>query len=92
MTHTIRQKTKLLNRVSRLRGQVEAVERALSNDAECGEIMRLLSACRGAASSLLAEVMESHVREHVVAPRARRDGPQARAADELIDVVHSYFK
>jgi DNA-binding FrmR family transcriptional regulator len=92
MSHTVRQKKKLVNRVRRLRGQVEAVERALVGDAECGEVMRLLAACRGAVSSLLAEVVEDHVREHLVAPGARRDGPRAQAADELVDVVHSYFK
>ena len=92
MGHTIRQKTKLVNRVRRLRGQVESVERALSREAECSEVMRLLAACRGAVNSLLAEVVEDHVREHLVAPGARPEGPRARAADDLIDVVHAYFR
>jgi DNA-binding FrmR family transcriptional regulator len=92
MSHTIRQKTKLINRVRRLRGQVESVERALSTEAECAEVMRLLAACRGAVNSLLAEVVEDHVREHVLAPAARSRGPQAEAAADLIEVVHSYFK
>jgi DNA-binding FrmR family transcriptional regulator len=92
MAHTIRQKTKLLNRVSRLKGQVESVERALAREAECAEVMRLLAACRGAVNSLLAEVVEDHVREHLLAPGSRTGGPRAQAADELIDVVHSYFK
>jgi len=92
MSHIVRQKTKLVNRVRRLRGQVESVERALSGEAECAEVMRLLAACRGAVSSLLAEVVEDHVREHLLSPGARPEGPRAQAADELIDVVHSYFK
>ena len=92
MGHIVRQKTKLVNRVRRLRGQVESVERALSGEAECAEVMRLLAACRGAVSSLLAEVVEDHVREHLLSPGARAEGPRAQAADELIDVVHSYFK
>ena len=92
MSHTVRQKTKLVNRVRRLKGQVESVERALTREAECGEVMRLLAACRGAVNGLLAEVLEDHVREHLVAPGAHGSRPRAEAADELIDVVHSYFK
>lgn len=92
MRHTVRKKLKLVNRVRRLRGQVESVERALNDEKECGEIMRLLAACRGAVSGLLAEIVEDHIREHLVLPEARRNGRQVAAADELIDVVHSYFK
>ena len=54
--------------------------------------MRLLAACRGAVNSLFAEVVEDHIREHLAAPGSRVDGPRAEAANELIDVVHSYFK
>ncbi len=68
------------------------MERALARDAECGEVMRLLAACRGATNSLLAEVLEDHVREHILPPGSRAGGTRANAADELIDVVHSYFK
>ena len=92
MGHTIREKTKLINRSRKLRGQVEAVERALQGEAECAEVMRLLAACRGAVNSLFAEVVEDHIREHLAAPGPRRDGPRAEAATDLIEVVHSYFK
>ena len=92
MAHTVRLQAKLINRVRRLRGQVESVERALADEAECAEVMRLLAACRGAVNSLLVEVVGGHVREHVLPRRTRRDRPEARAADELIDVVHRYFK
>jgi DNA-binding FrmR family transcriptional regulator len=92
MSHTVRETTKLVNRVRRLRGQVESVERALAGEAECGEVMRLLSACRGAVNSLLAEVLEDHIREHVASPKAQSRASRNEAADELIDVVHSYFK
>ena len=43
---------KLISRSRKLRGQVEAVERALEAKAECAEVMRLLAACRGAVNSL----------------------------------------
>jgi FrmR/RcnR family transcriptional regulator, repressor of frmRAB operon len=92
VTHTVRQKAKLVNRVRRLEGQVKSVERALAGEAECVEVMRLLAACRGAVSSLLAEVIEDHVREHLVGSGGLRGEARGQAADELIEVVHSYFK
>lgn len=90
MAHTIRDRQKLLNRIRRIRGQCEAVERTLEGAADCSEVMHLLTATRGAVNSLLAEVLEDHVREHL-AGRSSGDA-RAEAADELIDVIHAYFK
>ncbi|HET6587772.1 MAG TPA: metal/formaldehyde-sensitive transcriptional repressor [Oleiagrimonas sp.] len=87
MSHTIREKTKLLNRVRRLRGQVEAIERALESEAGCERVMQLIAASRGAMNGLMAEVVEDHIRTHLMHPQADDD-----SAAELIDVVHSYFK
>ncbi len=90
MTHTIREKSKLLNRARRIRGQVEAIERALEQETGCADIMQLIAAARGAMSGLMAEVMEDHVRLHVTEtePAFARE----QAAQELIDVVRSYLK
>jgi DNA-binding FrmR family transcriptional regulator len=90
MSHTIHEKRKLLNRVRRIRGQVEAVERTLEGEADCSDVMHLLTAARGAINSLLAEVLEDHVREHLLGRVST--GTRAGAADELIDVIHAYFK
>ena len=92
MGHTVRDKQKLLNRVRRLRGQVEAVERAIEAGQDCPDVMQLLAACRGALNGLLGEVLEEHVREHVVGSRREPSPAQARATEELLDVIHSYFK
>ena len=70
MAHTIREKSKLLARVARLRGQLEAVERALHAEAECEQIMHLLASTRAALAGLMAEVVEDHVRTHLVDPVA----------------------
>lgn len=91
MSHTIRDKAKLLNRVRRIRGQVEALERALGQEAECGDVLRLIAAGRGAMNSLMAEVLEGHVRTHVF-PAAAPGSGQADAAEELIEVVRAYLK
>jgi DNA-binding FrmR family transcriptional regulator len=92
MGHTIREKTKLLNRVRRMRGQIEAMERALEREARCSEVMQLVVSVRGAVNGLMAELMEDHIRFHVSDPARDRDPDRARGAEELIDVVHSYLK
>jgi DNA-binding FrmR family transcriptional regulator len=92
MGHTIREKTKLLNRVRRMRGQVEAMERALEREAGCAEVMQLVTSVRGAANSLMAELMEDHIRFHVSDPAHDPDPDRARGAEELIDVVHAYLR
>jgi DNA-binding FrmR family transcriptional regulator len=92
MSHTVREKTKLLKRVRRIRGQVEAVERALEEEIGCGDVLHLVAAVRGAINGLMAEVVEDHIRFHVVDPARETDHERAEGAQELIDVVHSYLK
>ncbi len=92
MAHTVRDKDKLLKRVKRVIGQVEAVERGLEDEADCGDIMLLISAARGAMNSLMAEVVEGHIRDHMVDPNRRPTSAEARAAQELIDVVKAYVR
>lgn len=90
MSHTIHQKDKLLARVRRIRGQVDAVERALLAEAACGEVLRQLASVRGAMSGLTAELMEDHLREHVLA--AASDAERRRGGEEMIEVIRSYMK
>jgi len=92
MGHTVKEKSKLLNRVRRLRGQVEAIERALEAEAGCAEVMQLVVSVRGAANGLMAEVMEDHIRVHVSDPAHDDDVERARGAEQLIDVVRAYLK
>jgi len=92
MTHTILEKKKLLNRVRRIRGQVDGIERALEGEVGCSEVMRQIASCRGAMNGLLAEVVEDHIRTHLVDPLKHRNALDLDAADQLVEVVHSYFK
>jgi FrmR/RcnR family transcriptional regulator, repressor of frmRAB operon len=92
MTHTIRAKTKLLNRVRRIRGQVEAVERALAHELGCADVLHLVAAVRGAINGLMAELIEDHIRLHIVDPARESERERAESAEELIDVVHAYLK
>lgn len=94
MSATMREKEKrkLLMRVRRIRGQLDAVERRLEEDASCSAILQQATACRGALDGFIAEVIEDHILEHFVDGTSKRDGARAQAAEELVEIVHSYFK
>ena len=92
MAHTVRDKQQLINRVRRIRGQLEAVEKALNEEQECSAILQTLAACRGAINGLVAEVIEGHIRFHIVNPDEKPASQQAKAAQQLIEVVRSYVK
>jgi DNA-binding FrmR family transcriptional regulator len=90
--HTTRDKKKLISRIRRIRGQIEAVEAGLAEDRACYAILQTLAAARGALNGLVAEIIEDHVRHHVLEPGARPTRKQAEAAEELIEVVRAYVK
>jgi DNA-binding FrmR family transcriptional regulator len=88
MSHIVRNKEKLLKRVRRIRGQVEAVERALEAGKECSDVLHAISAARGAMNGLMSEVLEDHIRCHVGTngSRGKKD------VEEVIEVMRSYMK
>jgi DNA-binding FrmR family transcriptional regulator len=92
MTHTIRDKAKLLARVRRIRGQVEALERGLEAEKGCAEVLQQIAAIRGAISGLMSEVIEEHVHTHIASPSLTNPDERARGARELIEVVRAYLK
>jgi DNA-binding FrmR family transcriptional regulator len=85
-----RERLKLLNRVKRIRGQINAVEKALGEDNECPDILMQLAAVRGGVNSLMAEVMEDHIRLHLVGKEPNAIAPDI--AEDLIDLVRAYLK
>ena len=92
MAHTARDKEKLLHRISRIKGQVQAIEKALHEDEDCSKVLQTIAACRGAINGLMAEVLEGHVRFHVVDPRRKQNPQQSAAIEELIELVNRYLK
>lgn len=92
MAHTIHDKKRLLHRVRRVRGQMEAVERLLENEVECIDILQQIAACRGSMNGLMLEVLEGHIRCHVSDPSHRPDGQRQKAVEELIEITRSYLK
>lgn len=90
MSHTVRDKAKLLARVRRMKGQMEAVERALEAEAPCGDVLQQLASIRGALAGLTGEVIEGHLHEHVV--HAESEAEREKAATELADVLRTYIR
>jgi DNA-binding FrmR family transcriptional regulator len=88
MSHTSREKLDLINRTKRVVGQLESVLRALNEDAACGDVLQRLAAARGAINSLMGELMEDHIRNHM--PRKNKSSEEA--ADDLIEIVRTYLK
>jgi DNA-binding FrmR family transcriptional regulator len=92
MAHTTKQKTQLLARARRIRGQMEAVERALETEAECEQVMHLLASTRAAMAGLMSEVVEDHVHEHLVDSKKYPNALDKEAAEQLLAVVRTYLK
>ena len=91
MGHTIRTKKPLLARVRRMKGQLEALERALDTDAECSAVLQQIAAVRGAVNGLMAEVLEGHIREHLGAETLSAE-ERLREVDTIAGAVRSYLK
>jgi DNA-binding FrmR family transcriptional regulator len=89
---TIGEKTKKMNRMRRLRGQVDAIERALEREVGCSDTLQLIASVRGAINGLMAELLEEHIRTRIVNPLEEPDPTRAIAAEELIEVAQRYLK
>lgn len=92
MSHTIRDRVKLLGRVRRIRGQVEALERAIDETHDCHDILQQIAACRGAVNGLMGEVLEGHIREHLIDPDRAPTKAEGEALSELVQVLKRYLK
>ena len=92
MGHVIRDQSKLLTRVRRIRGQGNGIKRLLGDAGDCSRVLQQLAACRRAINGLMAEILEDHIPFHVVDPDVDPESEQAEAAEQLVDLVRSYFR
>ena len=90
MSHVEREKQKLVARIKRIRGQVDAIERSLSSGDDCADVLMLLANVRGGVNSLMAEVPEDHIRLHMLTEKSSL--PPTELAEDLIDLVRAYLK
>jgi DNA-binding FrmR family transcriptional regulator len=91
MSHTERGKQKLVARIHRIRGQVDALERSLTTGDDCAALLMLLANVRGGINSLMGEVLEDHIRNHMMTGE-KPSMPAAAVAEDLIDLVRAYLK
>lgn len=91
MAHARRDNARLLARVRRMQGQVEALARLLHEQRDCNDVLQQIAAVRGAATGLMADVLEEHLKEHL---SAQGNSPEQRARDlsELAHIVKRYLK
>lgn len=92
MSHTIKEKQNLILRAKRIQGQVEALVRTLDEERDCSEVLQIMSAARGAMNSLMAELLEGHIRNHVLNGKRKPTTQQNAAAEDVISMVKSYLK
>ena len=90
MSHIEREKQKLVARIRRIRGQVDSIERSLSSGDDCADVLMLLANVRGGINSLMAEVLEDHIRLHMLTEKSEH--PPTELAEDLIDLVRAYLK
>jgi DNA-binding FrmR family transcriptional regulator len=86
-----REKQKLLSRIKRMSGQIDAVERSVTDGDECADILMLLAAIRGGVNSLMAEILEDHIRLHITHPN-RGTQSSEELTEDLIALVRAYLK
>lgn len=94
MPHTPEEKKRAVTRLRRIRGQADALILAVERGEDCGALLQQLSALRGAATGLMAEVLESHLRETMLAGSSA-GAPRPNEADEIartMRVVRTYLK
>jgi DNA-binding FrmR family transcriptional regulator len=90
MAHTVREKNKILARVNRIKGQLEAFSKAIESEEDCYKVMQLLSSVRGALNGLMGEVVEGHIREHIIEAENKKLAEES--GEDLIEIMKSFWK
>jgi FrmR/RcnR family transcriptional regulator, repressor of rcnA expression len=88
MSHTSREKLDLVNRTKKVIGQLDSVLKGLNEDEPCAEVLHRLAAARGAINSLMGELMEDHILNHM--PKNSKSAEEA--AEDMIQIVRTYLK
>lgn len=92
MAHVFEEKKKIISRIRRIKGQLEAVERGLEEGKDCFSVLQTLSACRGGLNGLMGELVEGHIKEHVMKNPNTPKSSQDKSALELVKLMKTYWK
>lgn len=68
-------------------GQLESLPRGLNEDEQCADVLQRLAAARGSINSLMGELLEDHVRNHM----AGNSKSAEEAAEDVIEIVKTYL-
>ncbi|MBI2522358.1 MAG: metal/formaldehyde-sensitive transcriptional repressor [Bdellovibrio sp.] len=90
MPHTAKNKERLLVRIKRIQGQLGAVASSLEKGDECYIVLQRLAGARGALQGLIGEIIEGHIREHVVAAKSAKDASEA--GEQTIEIMKSFWR
>ncbi|MFP5597655.1 MULTISPECIES: metal/formaldehyde-sensitive transcriptional repressor [Kluyvera] len=91
MPHSLEDKKRALSRVRRIKGQVEALERALESGDSCLTILQQIASIRGASNGLMGEMVEMHLKDELVSGETTPDQRAVRMA-EVGHLLRSYLK
>ncbi|MCB1559883.1 MAG: metal-sensing transcriptional repressor [Xanthomonadales bacterium] len=92
MPHSPEEKKRAITRLRRIRGQTDALQRAIEEGLECPAVLQQIAAIRGAVNGLMADVLESHLREGLFDPSKRRQIDQAAELDTTLDLIRRYLR
>ncbi|MBC7467053.1 MAG: metal/formaldehyde-sensitive transcriptional repressor [Bdellovibrio sp.] len=90
MSHIIKDKQKIISRVNRIKGQLDAFSKAIESEQDCYQVIQLLASCRGALNGLMADVVERHIQEHIINAENKKDASDS--AEDLVDIMKSFLK
>lgn len=90
MVHTVANKNKLLLRVKKIKGQISALQKALEDEKDCFKVLQQISAARGAITSLMGEVIDGHIKEHL--GNNVSDEQREEEILNLTSLLKSFFK
>ena len=92
MAHTVEEKKELLVRVNRIQGQLQSIKESIEREGDCADVLQQIAACRGAMSSLVAEIIEGEIRFHVLPRNTKVNSREMKAAENLVQILHRYIK
>ncbi|NIF22210.1 MULTISPECIES: metal/formaldehyde-sensitive transcriptional repressor [Pantoea] len=91
MAHTLKHQKSLLTRVRRIKGQATSLEAALESGEDCLKVLQQVAAVRGAVNGLMSELLEGHIREHLMNESASAED-RAQDMEDIVAVIRSYLK
>lgn len=88
---------KLINRVNRIEGQVKALKKRVNSDLahqDPHEVIRQLSAIRGAVNGMINSYIEHYAKGHLVGEMrsAKNEGEAMAQMDALIEVMQHFSR